>query len=101
MHHIDEISLHLLQDSVLTNVINTELNRSILCRKPPAQSSLPRVLDRPFKRTNYLFARMEMVAEVRVKFLKARVRSYPVCYIRHFMHGHFVVRSTLLVGSVT
>ena len=44
--------------------------------------------------------KMVAAAEAREKFLKARVGSYPGCCICHFMDGHFVVWSTLLVGSV-
>lgn len=44
--------------------------------------------------------KMVAAAEVREKFLKARVGSHPGCCICHFMDGHFVVWSTLLVGSV-
>lgn len=44
--------------------------------------------------------KMVAAAEVREKFLKARVGSYPGCCICHFMNGHFVVWSTLLVGLV-
>lgn len=44
--------------------------------------------------------KMVAAAEAREKFLKARVGSYRGCRICHFMDGHFVVWSTLLVGSV-